>query len=61
MRTGKYDAMTVNERLGEAGFFSIFDRAAFAGKDEELARVLALVELPEEGIKAVIDRIHNSP
>jgi hypothetical protein len=56
-----YSAMTVNERLFEAGLFDQFDRAAHAHDTKEVEALLAKVDLPPEGIRQVIDWLYTSP
>jgi len=56
-----YSAMTVNERLFEAGLFDQFERAAHAHDTKEVEVILAKVDLPPEGIRQVIDWLYTSP
>ncbi len=56
-----YSAMTVNERLFEAGLFDQFERAAHAHDTKEVETLLAKVDLPPEGISQVIDWLYTSP
>jgi hypothetical protein len=56
-RTGRYDAMTVNERLVGAGLMGQFDQAVRAGDVESLKRILGEVELSDENIAAIVERV----
>ena len=42
---GKFDAMTVNERLSEAGLLDDYDRAITANDEVALNEILAKVDL----------------
>ncbi|MSU62382.1 MAG: hypothetical protein EXS31_08300 [Pedosphaera sp.] len=61
MISGKYDSMTVNERLEDAGMLQAFDKAAFGGDGKELERILTLVDLPKDGIRTIVEWVHGSP
>jgi hypothetical protein len=56
-----YSAMTVNERLFEAGLFADFERAAHAHDTKRVEELLAKVDLPPEGIRQVVDWLYTSP
>lgn len=56
-RSGRYDAMTVNERLVVAGLMNKFDQAVGARDVESLKRVLRQVELSDENIAAIVERV----
>ena len=56
-----YSAMTVNERLFEAGLFADFERAAHAHDTKRVEELLAKVDLPTEGIRQVVDWLYTSP
>ena len=53
--------MTVNERLFAAGLFVEFERAAHAHDTQRVEEILAKVDLPPEGIRAVVEWIYSSP
>ena len=57
----EYNAMTVNERLYEAGLIKAFDKAAKKHNIKELNKILTQVELSEEDISKIIDWVENSP
>lgn len=57
VRSGRYDAMTVNEHLFVAGLMDEFDEAVRAGDVESLKRVLRQVELSDENIAAIVERV----
>jgi hypothetical protein len=56
-----YSAMTVNERLAEAGLLYQFDEAAFAHDEEKIRDVLALVDLGDGAAGHIIEWIKSSP
>ena len=56
-----YSAMTVNERLFDAGLFADFERAAHAHDTERVEELLAKVDLSAEGIQQVVHWLYTSP
>jgi hypothetical protein len=56
-----YSAMTVNERLFEAGLFADFERAAHAHDTKRVEELLGKVDLPPEGIRQVVAWLYTSP
>ncbi|BAV34404.1 hypothetical protein SCL_2115 [Sulfuricaulis limicola] len=56
-----YSAMTVNERLFEAGLMEEFDKAAFVHDEAKIREVLAKVDLGPEAADKVIEWVKNSP
>ncbi len=56
----RYDGMTVNERLCDAGLIDRFDAAARARNRDEMIAVLALVELADQAAW-IADTIISNP
>jgi hypothetical protein len=58
---GKYAAITVNERLYEAGLMDAFDRAAIEGDRKAMITILGRVELDEKEAGFTADAILAHP
>lgn len=56
-----YGGMTVNERLMEVGIFDEFERAVHSHDTARVEQLLAQVDLPPDGIRAVVQWIYTSP
>jgi len=56
-----YAAMTVNERLFEAGLLEQFDSAAYAYDDARMREILARVDLGDEAADGIINWVKTSP
>ena len=57
----KYAAMTVNERLYVSGLMSEFDRAVDDRDAERVLAILSKVELNEESIRPILERLGFPP
>jgi len=53
----KYAGMTVNERLYVGGLIDEFDKAVSEKKTAEVIRILKEVELSDESIKPILERL----
>ncbi len=58
---GRFTGMTTNERLGTAGLFDEWDRAAFARDRDGMIEVLQKVELTETEAASVADSVLQNP
>jgi len=56
-----YSAMTLNERLVEAGLRTEFDQAAYANNESSMRSVLAKVDLGSEAADKIIEWVRTSP
>ena len=56
-----FAGMTVNERLGEAGLFEVFDRAAFAHDEQRLRTILSEIRIENDSATRVIEWVITSP
>jgi hypothetical protein len=54
---GKYEAMTVNERLFVAGLLDDFEHAVRDGDAVALGRILHAVELSDDDISGILKRV----
>jgi hypothetical protein len=53
----KYAGMTVNERLFVCGMMSAFDKAIDERDPEKIRKILTDVELDEDSIKPILERL----
>lgn len=53
----KYAGMTVNERLYVSGLMNEFDKAVAEKNTEKVREVLERVELTEESIKPILEKL----
>lgn len=53
----KYAAMTVNERLYVSGLIEEFDKAVEEKNTAEVIRILREVELTDDSIKPILERL----
>lgn len=59
--TSPYDGMTVNERLVLSGLMDAFDRSIKSGDFVKAAEILTSVDVSEDSIIAILDRLKHSP
>jgi hypothetical protein len=53
----KYGGMTVNERLSVSGLMAAFDKAVSERNIGEAVRILKSVEVGEESLQPILDRL----
>lgn len=58
MGYSKYNGMTVNERLFEAGLLNKFDLAVQKKNVEQVVQILRQVQVDESDIDAIIKKLH---